>query len=129
MISHPAVPRWWRKEAAMLLALRSAAALLALGLVVASTPAGAQELRGSVGKGRIVARTQCGDCHAVGREGPWMWRGVPSFPAIAELPSTTALSLRVTLRTTHVRKRMPNLLLSRTDTDDVIAYILSLARK
>jgi hypothetical protein len=49
---------------------------------------------------------------------------VPAFPAVARMPSTTALSLRVFLQTPHAR--MPNLHLSRDETDDVIAYILSL---
>ena len=49
---------------------------------------------------------------------------VPSFRAIAAMPSTTALSLRVFLQTPH--GRMPDFALSRNETDDVIAYILSL---
>lgn len=42
------------------------------------------------------------------------------------MPSTTALSLKVFLRSNH--KEMPNLIISNTDTDDIVAYILSLNR-
>lgn len=104
--------------------------IFALGLLMAmGETALAQGLRGNAAKGRGVAEAQCGECHGIGFEGFWMRSGVPSFPVIADLPSTTALSLRVILRTTHTRGRMPNLLLTRADTDDVIAYILSLAQK
>ena len=106
------------------------ALLFALGLLMAmGETASAQGLRGTAAKGRGVAEAQCGECHGIGFEGFWMRTGVPSFPVIADLPSTTALSLRVVLQTTHTRGRMPNLLLTRADTDDVIAYILSLAQK
>lgn len=106
------------------------ALIVALGLLMAmGEAASAQGLRGNAAKGRGVAATQCGDCHGIGFEGFWMRSGVPSFPVIADLPSTTALSLRVVLQTTHTRTRMPNLLLTLEETDDVIAYILSLARK
>jgi len=47
---------------------------------------------------------------------------------IANRPSTAALSLKEFLRSPH-KGRMPNFLLSRADTDDVIAYILSLKQK
>ncbi len=104
-------------------------ALLAALLVAPNGPAFARDARGDVARGRVVAETQCGECHTVGYRGPWLRKGVASFPAIAGLPSTTALSLRVTLRTSHNRRRMPHLLLSPADTDDVIAYMLSLARK
>ena len=47
-----------------------------------------------------------------------------TFSAIAAMQSTTALSLDVFLRTSH--PTMPNLVLSGTDRDNLIAYILSL---
>jgi hypothetical protein len=51
----------------------------------------------------------------------------PSFIAIANMPSTTALSLKVFLRSNH--NRMPNFIMSNADTDDVINYILSLKQR
>ena len=50
--------------------------------------------------------------------------GVPTFTAIASMPSTTPIALRVYLQTPHAR--MPDLHLSRDETDNLIAYILSL---
>jgi hypothetical protein len=48
----------------------------------------------------------------------------PSFSAIAAMPSTSAQSLGVFLKTSHAN--MPNLILGNSERDDVIAYILSL---
>ena len=42
------------------------------------------------------------------------------------MTSTTALSLTVFFRSNH--KNMPNLILSNTEADDIIAYILSLKK-
>lgn len=49
------------------------------------------------------------------------------FAEVAQLPSTTALSLRVFLQTNH--NEMPNFTLKPSEADDIIAYILSLKRK
>jgi len=43
---------------------------------------------------------------------------------VANMPSTTALSLRVFLRSNH--NAMPNLIIPDSETDDLIAYILNL---
>ena len=43
------------------------------------------------------------------------------------MPSTTELSLKVFLRSSH--KSMPNFILQPEETDDIVAYILSLRRK
>jgi cytochrome c len=81
----------------------------------------------SIASGRQVATTICANCHEISPTAyPTTVIG-PKFDAIANLPSTTALSLKVFLRSSH--NRMPYFILSSTDTDDVIAYILSLKRK
>ena len=49
------------------------------------------------------------------------------FREVANLPSTTALSLRVFLQSNH--KEMPNFSLKSAEADDIIAYILSFKRK
>jgi cytochrome c len=49
------------------------------------------------------------------------------FAEIAKLPSTTALSLKVFLQTSH--RNMPNFILQPDEAGDVVAYILSLKRK
>jgi cytochrome c len=50
----------------------------------------------------------------------------PDFAAIANQPSTTALSLMVFLQTSH--KSMPNLVIAPGEADDLVNYILSLKR-
>ena len=77
--------------------------------------------------GRQVAMELCSSCHQVAAGQPSPRRNVASFFAIANLPSTTALSLKVFLRSNH--KGMPNLIVSELDTDHLIDYILGLKRR
>ena len=49
---------------------------------------------------------------------------VPTFPAVARMPSTTGMSLHAFLLTPHAR--MPDIQMSRGQIDDITAYILSL---
>ncbi len=83
--------------------------------------------RASISSGHQIAITICGNCH----EDPTSRRKIavgPKLEDIANQPSTTALSLKkVFLGPRH--KRIPNFILSRADTDAVIAYILTLKRK
>ena len=68
-----------------------------------------------------TSATLCVPCHQIDetrRDGP------PSFVDIALMPSTTALSLKVFLRSNH--NEMPNLIIPDSETDDLIAYILTL---
>jgi mono/diheme cytochrome c family protein len=100
------------------------AALLAMTL---ATPGAvrAQDIGGNVETGRALARAWCAECHRVepGRFGIF----AADFGEVANLPSTTALSLRVFLHSNH--KEMPNLSLKPAEADDIIAYILSLKRR
>lgn len=88
-------------------------------------PAIAQVVSGDVYQGQALAQKVCTVCHEVdkGRHdiSPI---GAPSFQDVADSPAATALSLRVLLQSWH--EVMPNLILSPTETDDLIAYILSL---
>jgi len=77
--------------------------------------------------GRQIALEQCGTCHRVTAGQLRPRQNVPSFFAIANLPSTTPLSLRVFLRSNH--NGMPNLIVSEADTTELIDYILSLKRR
>jgi len=96
-----------------------------LGLVLIAGTASAQTLPGDPANGRALAQRDCAGCHLVSdrQNGPAA-DGVPSFAAIARMPSTTELSLRAFMRTPH--PPMPDLALSRQDMDDVVSYILSL---
>jgi len=99
-------------------------ALLATALEL-SVPALAQS--GESAAGRRLARELCGDCHQARRPFPLLYRHPPSFEDIARLSSTTRLSLKVFLRSNH--EQMPNFIISKSDTDPIIEYILSLKRQ
>ena len=86
----------------------------------------AQEL-GDAAAGRGLAATWCSECHAIDPTAKPTIGPAPDFVSIARLPSTTALSLNVFLRSSH--KDMPNFVLAKSDADDIIAYILTLKEK
>ncbi len=92
---------------------RSAAFFLASIAIAFGQPVG------DPAAGKQLAEATCLGCH--GANAP---HKAPAFSAIAAMPSTTANSLEVFLRTSP--PTMPNLILSATDRDDLIAYILSL---
>ena len=99
-------------------------ASLAAALVV--TSAGARAQQSEVAAGHAFARNACQPCHAVEAEQrrPRMIVIGPAFREIANTSGMTATAIRVFLRTSH--PKMPNLILTPEETDDVIAYILSL---
>ena len=82
---------------------------------------------GSPSSGRKIVITTCASCHSVFATPTSKTDVPPSLEDIAALPSITALSLKVFLRSNH--KQMPNIILSNAEADDVIAFILSLKRK
>jgi hypothetical protein len=51
----------------------------------------------------------------------------PSFQSIADLPSTTGISLNVFLRSSH--GNIPNFIVENHEANDLIAYIISLKKK
>jgi mono/diheme cytochrome c family protein len=91
------------------------APILLIGVTVAFGQQG-----GDATAGRKLAEASCLQCHG----SPTAKVKAPEFAAIAAMPSTTAQSLGVFLRTSHAA--MPNLILSAGERHDVIAYILSL---
>jgi mono/diheme cytochrome c family protein len=99
----------------------ASAAALTVPIDALAQPASSHSL------GRQVAIELCSSCHRVTEGQPLPRQDVASFVGIANLPSTTALSLRVFLRSNH--KGMPNLIVSESDTDNLIDYILSLKRQ
>lgn len=106
------------------MAFRRGLGLLALGAnLLAADPGRAQSV-GDARAGREVATTLCGQCHQIDGADRDPGRIPPGFGAIADMPSHTALSLRIFLQTPH--GNMPRYQLTRDETDDVIAYILSL---
>ena len=94
-----------------------------LTALLAATAA-AQTMNGDAKKGQELAQNWCSDCHAVDAQHAEAHNGAPSFLSIAQMPSATSISLHVFLQTPH--ERMPNFQLTKTQIDDVVAYILSL---
>jgi mono/diheme cytochrome c family protein len=93
------------------------AALLAMGTARAQ----------NVDAGKQFAQMSCSGCHRIaGEEQKTTSDEVPSFSAIAQMKSTTQMSLTAFLTTPH--GNMPNLVLSRSEIRDVSAYILSLRK-
>ena len=79
----------------------------------------------NVDAGRAIAERWCSGCHLVDhvqKSAPN--DAIPSFRAVANMKSTTTISLAVFLQTPH--EPMPNFMLSRRQIADVSAYILSL---
>ena len=104
---------------------RAAAALLALaGALLAGEARG--QAYGDPAEGRRLATAWCSGCHQVDPQAKGVANdAVPSFKAIAAMPSTTMLSIRVFLRTPH--DVMPDFRLSEEQIDDLGAYILGLS--
>ena len=98
----------------------------AASIACAGFPVLAQPLDGDIASGGQIANTQCSSCHRVMPMTFADKADPPSFQSIADLPSTTGLSLNVFLHSNH--ENMPNLILSHADSDDIIAYILSLKK-
>lgn len=95
--------------------------MTAVILTLLSLPAAAQDPRG----GRALAERWCMACHVVEREPRGATAdGVPTFPAIAAKPDTTAASLDSYLSTGHTR--MPDFQLSRGERNALVSYILGL---
>lgn len=101
-------------------------AVLTAGAGFIAVPAHAQEvLPGDPWAGRVFVRENRSDCHDVERE----WNELaasygPAFVDVAAAPGTTAIRLRVFLRSSHIE--MPNFILTEHEVDDVISYILTL---
>ena len=76
--------------------------------------------------GYRLAAAWCKDCHSIEAATAGASSGPPDFTAIADRRSTTALSLKVFLQTSH--PTMPNLILKPDETDSLVNYILSLKR-
>jgi mono/diheme cytochrome c family protein len=99
---------------------------MSLGVVLATLQTiHAQNSSGNVESGRVLAKAWCAECHRV--ESKTFGVFAADFAEVANLPSTTALSLKVFFQSSH--KEMPNFTLKPAEADDIIAYILSLKRK
>jgi mono/diheme cytochrome c family protein len=104
--------------------MKQALAIAALALF-ATAPARAQ---GAADPGARLARETCAACHAVGAdpEARSPNPAAPRFLDVANMPSTTELSLKVFLRSSH--RNMPNFILSPAEMDSIASYILRLKK-
>lgn len=80
----------------------------------------------SVAAGHRLADAWCKECHTIEATPALPAAAAPDFADIAGRPSTTALSLKVFLRTNH--PSMPNIVIAPDQADDLVNYILSLKR-
>ena len=80
---------------------------------------------GNPDDGRRLSAVWCSECHQTSADAQTLANdAVPSFWAIAAMPSTTSMSIRAFLSTSH--KVMPDFKLTDGEIDDLGAYILSL---
>lgn len=103
-------------------------AFAALLLIRLHYAGGAALSSDSASDGHRLAEAWCKDCHAIEATaaGTGTANAAPAFTAIANQPSTTELSLKVFLRSSH--RSMPNLVIAPNQADDLVNYILSLKR-
>jgi cytochrome c len=111
---------WTHFSFAILLAI---AALFFISLHRAS---GATPVSDSAAAGHRLAEAWCTACHVIDATTAGTSNPAPDFVAIANLPSTTALSVKVFLKTSH--PTMPNLVITPEQADDLASYIVSLKR-
>lgn len=90
--------------------------------------AAAAEESGNARQGFVFAQAVCAECHAV-RDGERASPNAqaPSFTSVANTRGMTAMMLRVWFQSPH--PTMPNIKISNQESDDVIAYILSLRKR
>jgi mono/diheme cytochrome c family protein len=91
-------------------------------LLLAICPSVLAQQFGDPAAGKRLAAANCAQCHGADGAHP----PAPALAAIAAMPSTTQASLNAFLQTPHAK--MPNLILSAAELNDLIAYILSLRR-
>lgn len=98
-------------------------AAMAVCVALGSVPARADN-GGEVAAGRDVAQTWCVNCHVVSGQQKQGSDQAPTWNSIANRPGETSATLHAFLARPH--GGMPDFKLSKTQIDDVIAYILSL---
>jgi len=84
---------------------------------------------GNVAAGHRIAQQWCSECHKVDPAQRLVnpEAEAPTFEEVANEPSTTPLSLRVFFQSSH--ENMPDLHISKSQADDLVAYILSLKKE
>ena len=107
-----------------------AAILLAIAVLVVirlHNAGGATPVTDSATAGHKLAEAWCTACHAIDGRGARAQGAGPDFVAVANMPSTTELSLKVFLQSSHAN--MPNIMMTSEQRGDLVNYILSLKGK
>jgi len=96
-----------------------------VALVALAAGANAAEMNAAAGK--QLAKEWCAACHVVEQgQMETTSTAAPTFFDIAANPATTEMSLRAFFATPH--EQMPDFQLTNEQTDNIIAYILSLRK-
>jgi mono/diheme cytochrome c family protein len=99
--------------------------LLVAALLAAETTSLHAAQLGDADAGKRFAKETCASCHAIEKGAAASPDpDAPTFEAVANTPGLNRRALIVFFRTPH--ENMPNLIVQEDDTDNVIAYILSL---
>jgi mono/diheme cytochrome c family protein len=99
---------------------------VASAILAEQSPVLAQPADGDPAAGRKLATTLCSSCHRVQPMTLSDRADPPSFQSIADQPSITGISLNVFLHSNH--KNMPDFIVSSSESNDLIAFILSLKK-
>ncbi len=107
--------------------MRLALVVTFVSALVAAPSALAQSMDASAGA--HLAKTECAVCHAIGDDAKAKSPDpkAPRFVDVAQMSSTTELSLKVFLRSSH--RNMPNIMLAPEEIDSVATYVLGLKKK
>ncbi len=111
------------RRGAFALHRRSAGALLG---ALAAWCAVASASAADVDKGEKLARRWCAACHIVANDQKHGADNAPTFAAIGRIPGLDADRIALFLRDPH--PKMPDMQLSRPETEDLAAYIASQGR-
>jgi mono/diheme cytochrome c family protein len=78
-------------------------------------------------RGQQLVEAWCKECHSIdGSAVRTDKNAAPDLRKVANMPSTTALSLKVFLNSSHTN--MPNVIIQPSDADEIVHYILGLKR-
>jgi mono/diheme cytochrome c family protein len=78
-------------------------------------------------RGQQLVEAWCKECHSIdGSAVRTDKNNAPDLRKVANMPSTTALSLKVFLNSSHTN--MPNVIIQPSDADEIVHYILGLKR-
>jgi cytochrome c len=101
-----------------------------VGFALAATWVSAQiaPVPGDPQQGRELAQHWCAECHAITRDQARSPNELaPTWSSVADNAATTEFRLRAFLQTPH--QNMPDIALTRDQTDHLITYILGLKKK